>query len=574
MLMLDPVFDDEEQLERFAAELAPRLSDAIVRSDDQRARHSRDLQRRRPSSSTGISPRARGRAPLPLPRPVADIRGGRCVDVTAPRRRLAGLGIEIENRVLLALPDGPAFVATFWGAARLGAVAVPVDPPAHAGRVRIHPGRQPGQGRRGGSGARAPALLAARARCPWLRAVVVADGPSRRARSLSMRLLARAASHLPAARTFREDLVYWGYTSGSTGRPKAAVHSHTDLVAAADLVGVGIFGLGPDDLVFSVSKLFFAFGLGNSLYFPAAVGGGRAARPRAHRRRACLHGHRGRAPDRVLRRSHALRAHARGPGRQTALRPLVAALCRLVGRGAAADALRWWRTHFAMELLEVVGSTEALHDFIANRPGQTRRGSGVAWSRGSRFGSWTRREHPCPRGRSATSWCEARPRRPTTGIASSARARPCSASGCGRATCSGRMPTASSTLRAAPTTCSRWRACGCRRPRSRRTSWPPRRAEAGVIGHRTRTGSPGPTPSSRSRRTRPVPRPVRRAPRSCAAAPRATRHRRWIDFVDELPKTPTGKMQRFRLRAGSAERRCASSSKTCRRRTAIGAARP
>ena len=67
-------------------------------------------------------------------------------------------------------------------------------------------------------------------------------------------------------------MALWLYTSGSTGRPKAAVHLQHDLVYAAELVGRGIFGIGADDLIFSASKLHFAFGLGNSLYFPALVG--------------------------------------------------------------------------------------------------------------------------------------------------------------------------------------------------------------------------------------------------------------------------------------------------------------
>src|SRR5439155_688084 len=86
------------------------------------------------------------------------------------------------------------------------------------------------------------------------------------------RLMAKAPSDLTPAATVDEDVMYWGYTSGSTGLPKAAVHSHRDFVAAADLVGVGIFGLGPDDLTFSASKMYFAFGLGNTLYFPQRVG--------------------------------------------------------------------------------------------------------------------------------------------------------------------------------------------------------------------------------------------------------------------------------------------------------------
>src|SRR5256712_13898857 len=62
------------------------------------------------------------------------------------------------------------------------------------------------------------------------------------------------------------------FTSGSPGRPKAAVHPHQDFGAAGELVGTGVFGIGADDLIFSASKLYFAFGLGNTLYFPALVG--------------------------------------------------------------------------------------------------------------------------------------------------------------------------------------------------------------------------------------------------------------------------------------------------------------
>src|SRR6185295_10547572 len=72
--------------------------------------------------------------------------------------------------------------------------------------------------------------------------------------------------------TSKDDAAFWLYTSGTTGPPKAAVHLHHDLVAAAELYGQGILGLRPDDICFSASKLFFAYGLGNALYFPLRVG--------------------------------------------------------------------------------------------------------------------------------------------------------------------------------------------------------------------------------------------------------------------------------------------------------------
>src|SRR3989442_5542829 len=208
-------------------------------------------------------------------RHVADGRGGRTafrfagrsVSYTELAERvdraagvLASSGVEIENRVLLVLDDTPAFAAAFWGAAKLGAVAVPLNTLMAPGEYEFF--LNDSRAKVAVVEERVVEKLAqVRPRCPWLRAVLVpADleaGP-RQARG--------------AAATCGEDVMYWGYTSGSTGLPKAAVHSHRDFVAAADLVGVGIFGLGPDDLTFSASKMYFAFGLGNTLYFPQRVG--------------------------------------------------------------------------------------------------------------------------------------------------------------------------------------------------------------------------------------------------------------------------------------------------------------
>ncbi|MGH7312272.1 MAG: AMP-binding protein, partial [Candidatus Rokuibacteriota bacterium] len=183
---------------------------------------------------------------------------------------LAGLGVEIENRVVLILHDTPAFAAVFWGAAKLGAVAVPLNPLMTTGeydfllrdsRAKVAVAEPEVAAR----------LAALRDRWPSLRAVVSAGAGVAGVPALGD-LMTKASPVLEPAPTVADDAMYWGYTSGSTGAPKAAVHGHRDFVAAADLVGVGVFGLGPNDLVFSASKLYFAFGLGNSLYFPLRVG--------------------------------------------------------------------------------------------------------------------------------------------------------------------------------------------------------------------------------------------------------------------------------------------------------------
>ena len=293
---------------------------------------------------------------------------------------LAEAGLEIEQRVLLALDDSPAFAAGFWGAARLGAVAVPVNTLMttdeyafllNDSRARVAVVEAEVASR----------LLAARAACPWLRAVFVVahDGvasPGRVPGTIDWHdALSQAKPLDQPVPTSREDIMYWGYTSGSTGKPKAAVHSHKDFVAAADLVGVGIFGLGADDLVFSASKLYFAFGLGNTLYFPQRVGAASVLLPERL------------TPERAFEviaterptvffavpTLYARMLEVTDAERRFDLSSL--RFCVSSGEALPPPLFDAWADRFGLELVEVVGSTEALHDFVANRPGQARRGS-------------------------------------------------------------------------------------------------------------------------------------------------------------------------------------------------------
>jgi benzoate-CoA ligase family protein len=170
-------------------------------------------------------------------------------------------------------------------------------------------------------------------------------------------------------------MAYWGYTSGSTGRPKAAVHSHKDFLAAADLVGVGVLGLGPDDLVFSASKMYFAFGLGNTLYFPSRVGAASILVPdrlTAERAFEVITAERPTAFFAVAT-LYARMLEVADADRRFDLSSL--RLCVSSGEALPPAVYDAWRARFGHELVDVVGSTEALHDFIANRPGAVRRGS-------------------------------------------------------------------------------------------------------------------------------------------------------------------------------------------------------
>ena len=286
---------------------------------------------------------------------------------------LRARSIGMEQRVLLALPDCPAFAEAFWGAVKIGAVPVPVSDVLGApdyvfllndsrARAMVADDRV------------AAAVLEARGACPWLE-ILITTGRARRGLHAYQRLLERHAPELEPADTHRDDTALWLYTSGSTGTPKAAVHLHHDLVHAADLVGQGVFDIGPGDLVFSASRLHFAYGLGNSLLFPFRVGG--AALLAAERP----------SPERVLELIAAERPtvlfavptvyarllSAAGAGGRLDL-PSVR-LCVSSGEALPPALFHAWKSRTGHELLDVVGSTEALHDFIANRPGEARAGS-------------------------------------------------------------------------------------------------------------------------------------------------------------------------------------------------------
>ena len=275
---------------------------------------------------------------------------------------LASSGVEIENRVLLVLDDTPAFAAAFWGAVKLGAVAVPLNTLMAPGEYEFF--LNDSRAKVAVVEDRVVEKLAqVRPRCPWLRAVLVpADleaGP-RQARG--------------AAATCGEDIMYWGYTSGSTGRPKAAVHSHQDFVAAAELVGTGVFGIGADDLIFSASKLYFAFGLGNTLYFPALVGAASVLVPERITPELAFEVIAAERPTIFFAVPTLYARMLQVPDAERVWDLSSLRYCVSSGEALPPAIFDAWADRFGLELVEVVGSTEALHDFIANRPGKARRG--------------------------------------------------------------------------------------------------------------------------------------------------------------------------------------------------------
>jgi len=286
---------------------------------------------------------------------------------------LLARGVQMEQRVVLALPDRPEFAEAFWGAMKIGAVPVPVSEALPADELAFL--LQDSRARAVvASTAAAAAIVSVRARCPWLEVIAVVGGGRRGAVGYE-RLLERASPELAAADTSRDDVALWGYTSGSTGRPKAAVHLHHDLVHAAELVGRGAFGIGPDDLILSASKLHFAFGLGNSLYFPALVGAASLLVPHRLEAERLLDLIQSERPTMLFAVATVYRRLLEVAGAEHRFDLSSLRLCVSSGEALPAAIFHAWQSRFGHELLDVVGSTEALHDYIANRPGEARPGS-------------------------------------------------------------------------------------------------------------------------------------------------------------------------------------------------------
>ncbi|MCE3270735.1 MAG: putative benzoate-CoA ligase [Ramlibacter sp.] len=187
-------------------------------------------------------------------------------------------------------------------------------------------------------------------------------------------LVASGKASAEVAGTCSDDACFWLYSSGSTGTPKGTVHLHSHLVLTAELYGRAVLGMREDDIVFSAAKLFFAYGLGNALTFPLSVGATTVLLP-TRPTPADVFG--------VLKKFRptifcgvptlfaGLLADAGKPAKQdVALR-----VCTSAGEALPAEIGQRWTDAYGVEILDGIGSTEMLHIFLSNRPGKVRYGT-------------------------------------------------------------------------------------------------------------------------------------------------------------------------------------------------------
>jgi acyl-coenzyme A synthetase/AMP-(fatty) acid ligase len=186
---------------------------------------------------------------------------------------LGRLGIVRERRVALIMHDTVDLPVAFLGAIKAGAVPIPLNTllPAETWRYMIADSGASAVVITGELYDQAADVLDEINRLRPLQVIVVGAPSDHNVINFNA-LLNTCSARFDAAPTHADDTAFWLYSSGSTGSPKGTRHVHASLMKTAELYGQGVLGIGPDDVVFSAAKLFFAYGLGNSLSFPLSVG--------------------------------------------------------------------------------------------------------------------------------------------------------------------------------------------------------------------------------------------------------------------------------------------------------------
>ncbi len=293
---------------------------------------------------------------------------------------LTDLGLQPEQRLLMCMADGPDFVNLYLAAMRIGAIPVPVSTMQSAeglaellrdSRARLLAVSSAfGQLARGAVGD-----------APELRGVLAANGADVGDAGLPVhdldRLVAAAEPRRAIFATTADSPAFWLYTSGTTGKSKAAMHRHGSVQVVCETYGAQVLGIRPDDRCLSAAKAFFAYGLGNSVLFPFAVGACAVLEPAPARAELIA--------ERIAQYGATL--FFAGPTflanmLRAELPPDALRSVRLVasaGEALPAALYQRWTAHFGADVLDGIGMTEMLHIFLSNREGQVRAGTtGVA----------------------------------------------------------------------------------------------------------------------------------------------------------------------------------------------------
>ena len=285
---------------------------------------------------------------------------------------LMSLGLRMETRIMLAHLDTIDFPAVFLGAIKAGIVPIAANTLLTTEDYRFML-----------EDSRARALIVSEALLPKFAPVldslpflerVIVSGKNSSGHLHLQALMDETVARTEVAPTTCDDVCFWLYSSGSTGTPKGTVHLHSSLIQTAELYARPVLGIREDDVVFSAAKLFFAYGLGNALTFPMSVGATAvlmAERPTPAAVFQKLKQHRPTIFYGVPTLIGAMLASPDLPAREE----ISVRVAASAGEALPAELGRRWTEHFGSDVLDGIGSTEMLHIFMSNRPGDVRYGT-------------------------------------------------------------------------------------------------------------------------------------------------------------------------------------------------------
>ena len=280
---------------------------------------------------------------------------------------LSAAGVEPENRVLIALPDGPDFAAALFGTLKAGAVVVMANPALPAGDVAhlleytrakiVLVGPE-----------HAETFRAAADGSRFVKGIWVAPGEDWKRR------LAGASPAFETVSTHRDDPAIWLFSGGTTGRPKAVVQTHRSFANTTECYAKQVIGYTEDDVTLSVPKLYFGYATGSNLLFPFAAGASTVLFPEASTAETLFEKIRTYRPTILIHVPTMIHKMLSHPDAQrqdlSSLR-----LATSAGEALPAELYRKWKETFGVELLDGLGTAEMWHIFISNRPGSVRPGT-------------------------------------------------------------------------------------------------------------------------------------------------------------------------------------------------------
>jgi benzoate-CoA ligase len=294
------------------------------------------------------------------------------------------LGVRVDERIILLMLDVPQFYAIFWGAIKIGAIPIPLNTMLTPEDYEYYL-----------NDSRARVLVVSAQLFPlvsqikgdlfYLRDLIVIaekEGPY-----IPFRQKYRhAPSTLKTEFTTKDDTCFWLYSSGSAGSPKGAIHSQYDMVVTSQAFGQGVLHLTENDICFSAARLFFAYGLGNGMYLPMSVGASAVLNPDAP------------TPASVFRHLEKFRPtvffgiptlygqmleYKAKQDKEADIQPdpnlnhefSSVRVCVSAGEALPTEIYHRWKKRFGVDIIDGMGSTEMLHIFLSNRVGDVRPGS-------------------------------------------------------------------------------------------------------------------------------------------------------------------------------------------------------